>query len=164
LDVKELKKVKLISCENKAIYYVFSKVRVRNAEILYGDSRWVLRRMISKIRQPVLFWLDAHWDKELPLLGELDIIVRSNIIAVVLIDDFKVPGTNFRYDCYNGVPISDELIHPCLSGVKYVQLLPTNEHTVCGYTCIYLNVVPDFDKFILDNFRVINVGWNHGSP
>ena len=48
----------------------------------------------------VLFYLDAHWEEHLPLQEELEIIFSNWNNAVVLIDDFQVPGTTYGYDNY----------------------------------------------------------------
>ena len=48
-----------------------------------------------------LFYLDAHWRNDLPLVEELNIILQSEIDAVVMIDDFKVPfDAGYGYDDY----------------------------------------------------------------
>jgi hypothetical protein len=49
-----------------------------------------------------LFWLDAHWYKFWPLRDELSIITRQLGAAVILIDDFEIPGRpQFGYDTTN---------------------------------------------------------------
>ena len=46
------------------------------------------------------FYLDAHWYNHLPLAEELEIIFQKWCEAVVMVDDFQVPGTDYTYDDY----------------------------------------------------------------
>jgi hypothetical protein len=46
------------------------------------------------------FYLDAHWYDHLPLKEELEIIYGRWKTAVVMVDDFQVPGTDYGYDDY----------------------------------------------------------------
>jgi hypothetical protein len=70
--------------------------------VLQGDSPKVLRDVLSRIEEPCLFWLDAHYsgkgtalaDRETPVLGELDCIFSHAVKGhVILIDDAR---------CFNG--------------------------------------------------------------
>ena len=61
------------------------------------DSRAALRQILNgplaPMRdQPILFYLDAHWNVDLPLSEETDIIFSAAPRATVLIYDFQVPG------------------------------------------------------------------------
>jgi hypothetical protein len=55
---------------------------VENVKIHYGDSKSVLPNLLSKINEPVVVFLDAHYSggttafgkEETPLLSELDIL------------------------------------------------------------------------------------------
>jgi hypothetical protein len=46
------------------------------------------------------FYLDAHWYDHLPLAEELEIIFKRWNDAVVMVDDFQVPGSDYTYDDY----------------------------------------------------------------
>ena len=46
------------------------------------------------------FFLDAHGREHLPLREELEIILTHWREAIVMIDDFEVPGTDYGYDDY----------------------------------------------------------------
>jgi hypothetical protein len=91
--------------------------------ILQGDSGVVLREVVSKLDEPALFWLDAHYsggitamgDKECPIFEELRNIFASKYHHIILIDDAR---------CFNGTrdyPTIAEL-------TEYV------EKTIPGYT------------------------------
>jgi len=84
-----------------------------------GDSRTFLRDLASKEElcgRRTLFYLDAHWGRDLPLGAELAIIVEAWPDAVVVIDDFEVPGDpGYGFDAYDGRPISVDSL-PTLPG------------------------------------------------
>lgn len=91
--------------ESHPRYYAYSRQRfARDAEriqIAYGDSRSFLRTLADTgaIARPFCY-LDAHWEQELPLGQELQIIFGAWPDAVVMIDDFEVPGTAYGFDAY----------------------------------------------------------------
>ncbi|MEK7316317.1 MAG: hypothetical protein AAB011_09065 [Candidatus Eisenbacteria bacterium] len=67
-----------------------------------GDSATVLRPLLERIDEPVLFWLDGHYSgegtahgvKETPLGDELEAIAaRRRAGDVVLVDDARLLGT-----------------------------------------------------------------------
>ncbi|NUK86716.1 hypothetical protein [Streptomyces lunaelactis] len=86
-------------------YRLFAKARLAAlpaVETFGGDSRDLLRHLsLTRSRVPTLFYLDAHWRTELPLADELRIIAASWSNAVVVIDDFQVPGDRgYAFDDY----------------------------------------------------------------
>jgi hypothetical protein len=63
-----------------------------NVRVRHGDSAVLLEEAASRSAQGnAFFYLDAHWHPGWPLRRELRAIVSGGS-AVVLIDDFKVPG------------------------------------------------------------------------
>jgi hypothetical protein len=66
--------------------------------LVCGDSAAALAQIIKQLRQPSLFWLDAHWSgadtagekAECPVLGELELINESSLQHVVLVDDARL--------------------------------------------------------------------------
>jgi hypothetical protein len=69
-----------------------------------SDSRSFLRNLVRNpqlSRSCVLFYLDAHWNADLPLADEIDIIFDGCKKAVIMVDDFQVPGdSSYAYDDY----------------------------------------------------------------
>jgi hypothetical protein len=71
--------------------------RFRNIHSLFGNSAVQLGNIVSEIKQPAIFWLDAHWcggstygdDDPCPLLDEIRIIKQSGINHIVMIDDAR---------------------------------------------------------------------------
>jgi hypothetical protein len=101
----------IYTCELSSRYFGFSKERLRrieNVHILNIDSRTALRNtlggpLMSMREQPIFFYLDAHWNSDLPLAEEIDIIFSSAPSAIVLVDDFEVPGDpGYGFDDYGG--------------------------------------------------------------
>jgi len=65
-----------------------------------------------------LYWLDAHWTDNCPLLDELAAIAERGPHCCILIHDFQVPGTDFGFDSMpDGRPFNLELIAPHLERI-----------------------------------------------
>lgn len=95
--------------------FAYSRLRLRrlsNVRIHHGSSPDVIDRlgrinngpapslvsgqhMLST--QRVFFYLDAHWDAHIPLAQELAVIRQHFTHAVVMVDDFAVPGDSYRW-------------------------------------------------------------------
>jgi len=69
-----------------------------------ADSRCFLRELFDENRLPpgpALFYLDAHWERDLPLWEEVDQIFSRHPSPVIMVDDFRVPtDSGFAYDDY----------------------------------------------------------------
>jgi hypothetical protein len=72
--------------------------RYPHVECLLGDSAIILPELLTQIREPCLFWLDAHYsgsitakgDVETPISVELDAVLDHAVRShVVLIDDAR---------------------------------------------------------------------------
>jgi hypothetical protein len=97
------------SVESNARNYGFARARLRhcgNVVMLKCDSRDGLLRILGnelrdRLNETTFFYLDAHWNAYLPLADELDIIFNRANRAIVMIDDFEVPGDGgYGYDDY----------------------------------------------------------------
>ena len=75
-----------------------------NVHVEPGDSRLFLQELAKRpgiTNESVFVYLDAHWEGDLPLAEELQIIARSWTQAVVMIDDFQVPDdVGYAFDDY----------------------------------------------------------------
>jgi hypothetical protein len=74
-----------------------SLIKYSNIHPLYGNSALQLNNIVSEIKQPAIFWLDAHWcggntygnDAPCPLLDEIRIIKQSGYDHIIMIDDAR---------------------------------------------------------------------------
>lgn len=65
----------------------------------------------------ILYFLDAHWENDWPLLKELQHIANIGVNSVIVIHDFKVPGKDFGYDTYKGQDLNFEYIEKALQPI-----------------------------------------------
>jgi hypothetical protein len=115
--------------------YGFARARFwrrRHVKLLYGDSRAGLRRLFDGALHPlsgltVFFYLDAHWNDDLPLAEEIDIIFSRCPSAVVMIDDFEVPfDPGYGYDDYGpGKALVSDYIRPAISAHQLQAFYPS---------------------------------------
>lgn len=99
----------IYSIELDKTLYTKAQIRFQNishVRLIYGDSSIELSKLLKKIKQPSLFWLDAHYsgegtaigDKETPIESELRLILKHDIKShVILIDDARLFGSNSNY-------------------------------------------------------------------
>lgn len=124
----------VLTVEGHPRHYGFAKTRLRrrrNVVVHYGDSRTVLRRVLDEGLRPLanqrlIFYLDAHWNADLPLAEELDIIFGRCSAAVVLIDDFQVQNDDgYGYDNYGpGKVLCSDYIAPIVAKHKVSVFYP----------------------------------------
>ena len=83
----------------------------KHIKIIQGDSGVILHSLLAGLNSPALFWLDGHYssefyykeefirtakgEKDTPIAEELEIILKSSVKAIILIDDARLfNGTN----------------------------------------------------------------------
>ena len=102
-----------------------------NITALLGDSAEILHQILPSIAdKPALFYLDAHWYSDWPLLrelGEIALIHKDNCLLVI--DDFKVPSRpEIPYDATGSDECSLNYIEQKLSEVftdyEWFYLIP----------------------------------------
>lgn len=106
------------SVDKSPRHFGFARTRLRRrreVRLRLGDSSSFLGELLSGVDwrgRRCFVYLDAHWDPELPLLAELETVLRSHAVAVVAIDDFEVPGDpGYGFDDYGpGARLSESLI------------------------------------------------------
>ncbi len=105
---------KLYSVEIKPEIYeaaLLNTWRYTNIKLFNGNSVDVLDELCGSIKEKneIIFFLDAHWYDYWPILDELAVIKKHNIIAPVIIHDFFVPNEDgtpkFNFDEYNGIKL-----------------------------------------------------------
>jgi predicted O-methyltransferase YrrM len=113
---------RVLSCELVLGHLMFAQMLLapfgERIQITHEDSRRFLERIFAdeneNIRLPFLY-LDAHWYKDLPLLGELERIFSSRQEYVIVIDDFRVPSDEgFGFDSYSHIALEWDFIAPTI--------------------------------------------------
>jgi hypothetical protein len=89
--------VPVYTVELNARLYYYVRLRFRRderVEVALGDSRQYLAKLAKRsdvTKARVLFYLDAHWEDDLPVQEELEVIRSVWRESVVMVDDFEVP-------------------------------------------------------------------------
>jgi hypothetical protein len=141
----------VFSVEGHARRYGFVKarfLRFRNVSLSLGDTRSQLRKILVKLgpeicRKPIFFYLDAHWKKDLPLAGELDIVLQFCAQPTIMIDDFEVADdAGYGFDNYGpGQALIREYIEPFIIRDKLSLFYPSarsSEETGFKRGCVVL--------------------------
>lgn len=102
-----------------------------NIKLYHGNSPKVLNQILPILKSKrALFYLDAHWFSDWPLLEELETIGQTHYDnCVIVIDDIKVPGReDIPYNAYNEPECSYDYVQSMLSHVfsahTYFYLIP----------------------------------------
>lgn len=143
--------IRVLTIEGRRSNYGFARARLRrlpNVKVHLGDSRERLRALLREMngsgKPGSLFaYLDAHWDADLPLRDELDIVFRWDPDAIVMIDDFRVPDdAGYGYDNYGpGAVLDAEYIGPTVQMLGLVSLypvLPSGQETGARRGCVII--------------------------
>jgi hypothetical protein len=118
--------------------YEFAKLRLRekkNVHVEFGNSAEVLPILVATLDTslPTFIYLDAHWEDYLPLREEISFITANFKAAVILIDDFQVPGDpGYVYDDYGpGKALDGDYLKTCWAdGMKaYYPSTPAAEES-----------------------------------
>jgi hypothetical protein len=127
------------TCEASEENYGFSRSRlgaIPNVHLLCKDSRTALREILggplsNVADRQILFYLDAHWNDDLPLADEMDIIFSVTSRAAVLVDDFQVPDDpGYGYDDYGqGKALTQQYIADSARRHGLAAFYPTTSST-----------------------------------
>lgn len=123
-----------------------------NVECHLGSSEIVLQKLLPSLKEKtVLFYLDAHWYDNWPLLNELEEISKTHRDnCIVMIDDFKVPGrSDILYDHYQQ--------HEC--SYEYVKSQLDKVFSDCHTYFLIPKALSSRAKFI-----AIPKNWKKGTP
>jgi hypothetical protein len=111
---------KVLTIENNKGYALIAINRakaldLKNIDFIHGDSGEILSSVIyaNKIGDDTMFFLDAHWSDNCPLIKELEAIAENKIRPVIAVHDFKVPNNpTLGFDSYNGQDFTLDWIKP----------------------------------------------------
>jgi hypothetical protein len=127
--------VPVATVENHRRFYAYSRARFAGdsrVSVTLGDSRDFLReRTTTAAGQTAFIYLDAHWGDDLPLREELQIIASAWRRAVVVVDDFAVPGDRgYGYDDYGpGKALVEDCLPPLPGWALYYPTAPSEAET-----------------------------------
>ena len=107
-----------------------------NVRLLHADSRTGLLKLFdgalrSLSSRTIFFYLDAHWNDDLPLAEEIDIVFSRCPAAIVMIDDFEVPSDpGYGYDDYGpGKALVAGYIRPAIMAYQLQAFYPSTPST-----------------------------------
>lgn len=166
---RRYQKVPIFSCEVNSEIFQRVQRRLRkfsNVVLRNESSETFLQNLLrsDSLGSLPLFFLDAHWYEYWPLADELQIINAARIPAIVIIDDFQVPGRpEFGFDVYRESGCNLELIQPLLVQANCYQiLLPAYAHSdafpirkdaaLAGHGVLFQNLEEQFHQFYTDPF------------
>ncbi len=96
--------VPIYTTECSSRFYGYSRRRLRRLSKVrqhLADTRTFLHSLSMPKDSRVFFYLDAHWEDDLPLAEETEFIVSSFSNFVIMIDDFAVAGDGgYKFDDY----------------------------------------------------------------
>lgn len=127
----------------RARFLTARRVRVHDL-----DSRLLLQRLLPHLvahaAGSVFFYLDAHWAADLPLREECALILQSHLPAVIMIDDFEVPGDpGFGFDDYGAGRRLCLAYLASLQGLTaFFPTCPAGQETGARRGCVVLATTP----------------------
>lgn len=149
------------SVEFSARLFAYVKTRFLfnpKVTISHNDSRAFLRLLAASSKNKseiTLFYLDAHWNEDLPLAEELTIVFKNWPKAVVMVDDFKVPNSDYHFDDYGaGKALTLEYVDAIAEidpPAAYFPKLSAEQETGAKRGCVVLaqhqSVIEALDQF-----------------
>ncbi len=159
--------IPVYAVESNLRFYTFARLRLKRFDdrlhLTCADSRHYLHQLAYDRRFPrqrVFFYLDAHWEEDLPLREELEIIYNFWPDAVVMVDDFQVPGTRYAYDDYGeGKVLNVDYLRslPVLKLWKFYPAVDETHETGAKRGCVILCHNSDIASIIRSIGSVRNV-------
>lgn len=90
---------------------------LENVWWMLGNTAEMILRYVPHLPGPYLFYLDAQWGPQWPIWSELRAIAELDLQPVIVIPDFKVPGTALGYDASGGVELTYSAIVTSIDGI-----------------------------------------------
>lgn len=152
--------IPVLTCEKNKSLYSLAKMRLKREQFVllhHMDSREFLVELSKNpdITQNECFlYLDAHWDKDLPLKEEISIIASRWERFVLMIDDFKVPDDDgYLHDSFGTLEYIDmDSLKTKYNLCAYFPSMPSDQETKPPTGCI---VLAKNDRYA-DGLRKIN--------
>lgn len=129
-----------------------------NVKCYLGSSIGVLPSILDSLdKNLTLFYLDAHWEDNWPLLEEIKMIgnlFKDN--CIIIIDDFVVPNRKLQYDIYKNIKNDINFISPILNEtftdyIYYYNDKSNHNGSLYMNDCYGVGKIYIFPKNILEN-------------
>jgi hypothetical protein len=140
--------VPVYTAEATPRFHAFAELRFRSVSdrvhVVLADSRALMRQLAadpSFAKDDVFFYLDAHWNFDLPLAEEIETIFGSWKRSIIMIDDFAVPGDSYKYDDYGpGAVLNAEYLDALgrTDMFRFYPTLPAEQETGYKRGCVVL--------------------------
>ena len=132
-----------IESDQRSFAYASDRLQaLSDVDVRLGDSRAILHELAAEATplETTFFYLDAHWNDDLPLSEELLLIDSAWRRAVVMVDDFRVVGDDgYGFDDYgNGKRLSAEIIPPLSGWSTFYPALSSSYETGMRRGCCVL--------------------------
>lgn len=145
--------IPIFTVEYNPLDYGTSLERLRpfkHVKVFQGDSRDFLRKIFASGQLPsgpILYYLDAHWEEELPLAEEITLIYDRHKDGIIIVDDFQVPwDEGYTYDDYGpGKALTPEYIAPLVAKYNLAVFYPggpSSEETGRKRGCVVMTGDP----------------------
>lgn len=141
-------------------FYHFSRLRFRQQDdirVEFGDSRRFLEKLAQDPVVPksnVFFYLDSHWQKDLPLKQEIELIAKCWRGVAIMIDDFEVPeDAGYSFDEFGSdIRLCLDYLQPLgsLGLIPFFPSLPSEQETGRKRGCVVLA-----DKILADRLSAM---------
>jgi len=121
-----------------------AKEELKNIEFLLGNSSKILFDSIRKLgNETVMFFLDAHWGYNCPLIAELEQIEQTTIEPIIAIHDFYTGDERLGFDSIQGQRFDYEWILPTVSciGIFKIEYNTFDQSAGAKRGIIYLSPV-----------------------
>jgi hypothetical protein len=131
------------SVELRPRYFKFARRRCAEEPEIHltrGDSRAFLRSLSHEIADATtFFYLDAHWESDVPRFEELEIISGTWDRAVVMIDDFQVPDDpGYGFVHYGETPLTVDYLPEMTGWSRWFPSTAAARETGASRGCIVL--------------------------
>lgn len=134
-----------------------------NITIEHSDSRLFIQQLAGGThtdQQTPLFYLDAHWEEDLPLAEEVQLIAENWKQFVILIDDFQVPDDpGYGFDDYGpGKALTLAYLQKPIETYQldyYFPAIPAAEETGARRGCIALCQKGDLSTILRNSALLI---------
>ena len=125
--------------------FLYMRKNDKRVRLYVGNSPEIIRSIIERLSEPLLFFLDAHWFNYWPLKDEIRAIKpRPN--SVIIVHDILVPGKDFGFDRYADQPCDYNLIREDLNYVNNIYKIYYNKEAAGEYRGILYAVPPRGEK------------------